>query len=203
MRPVVVFHVVVAVLLWLAVPSVTPPEPVLPEPVYLIDLGCPEVAGRPVPVPHPREPTIEYAMAYTRLAALAGPELADEELLLAEARGHLEPIVLPRVFAPRLLPRNVEFWRALLAEYDWPIEEALAIVGCESSGDPNIVSRTNDWGLFQHHWPYWSERSRLAGFPNSDPLDPRTNVAVAYWLYNDYSGRSWSHWTCGTILGLP
>ena len=69
---------------------------------------------------------------------------------------------------------GVEQWRYLVAQYNWPVQTALAIMQCESGGNPNNISpvsinydHISDFGLMQLH--------------GVDILDPAANVAYAYY----------------------
>jgi hypothetical protein len=70
-----------------------------------------------------------------------------------------------------------------------------AIVRCESNGIPNVVSRTNDWGLFQINAVH---RGRVGGDLNK-LLDPETNVRVASILWRE---QGWGIWTCAKKLNI-
>ena len=92
------------------------------------------------------------------------------------------------------------------------VDRAVAIVACESSGDPFITTpSTPDGaeviGLFQHKSIYWQDRAAWAGIPGASPFDPRSNTVVAAWLVdrslrNGDSEGGWSHFDCGRILGF-
>lgn len=90
------------------------------------------------------------------------------------------PAVEPTVIAAT----GVERWRGLVSQYDWPVDQALRIMACESGGDPGAVSYAGAVGLFQIH-PY-----------NPSNFDPETNVAAAYAKYRDgvRNGWPWMHW---------
>ena len=109
------------------------------------------------------------------------------------------PAVKPRAVlaAPpmRLVPRDVEVWRPLIESYFAPadVPRALAVIGCESSGDPNAKNPTSSAsGLFQNLGRFWPERSVKAGVAGADIFDPVASTAVAAWLV--YEGGGWSHW---------
>ncbi len=96
----------------------------------------------------------------------------------------------------------VERWRALVAHY-FPaglVDQALAVIACESLGDPAVVNPLSGTaGLFQHHPLYWPERAAAAGFPGAGPDDPEANVAAAAWLVAESvaSGlEPWFFWAC-------
>ncbi len=87
-------------------------------------------------------------------------------------------------------------WRPLVAGY-FPASEvdyALAVVWCESSGNPTAYNTSSGAsGLFQHLPKYWASRSSKAGVPGADIMDPTANVLVAAWLVRT---DGWHHWTC-------
>jgi len=72
-----------------------------------------------------------------------------------------------------------EIYRPLVAKYGWNVKVAMAVMYAESGCNPNAVSSTNDYGLFQLH-----------GIPI---YDPAKNVEYAY--HNKYMKGGWSHWT--------
>jgi len=99
-------------------------------------------------------------------------------------------------------------WRALVAEF-FPaahVEEALAIMQCESSGNPNAVNPTSGAsGLFQFLESSWLWASPLAGYGGASRFDPVANVASAAWLFqytvkNGHRNGIWAHWECRRVL---
>ncbi len=99
-------------------------------------------------------------------------------------------------------------WRALVAEF-FPaahVEEALAIMECESSGNPNAVNPTSGAsGLFQFLESTWLWASPLAGYGGASRFDPVANVASAAWLFqytvkNGHRNGIWAHWECRRVL---
>ena len=177
------------VLLFLALPSLLPLP--IEEPVVV-------PTTTPVPVLHSREEAIEYAtkMAAFREVGFITIEVNDSLALRNALYERVEPVVI-RWVAPQVEP-----WRPLVEKY-FPAEQvdnALRVMLCESTGDPSIVSHTDDWGLFQHHLRFWKERSTEAGWANANVLDPEANVAVAAWLWS--SRGSWRDWVCAKKLGI-
>ena len=75
---------------------------------------------------------------------------------------------------------SVGAWSDLVCAYGWDCNWALAVIQCESSGNPDAYNPAGYVGLFQ----VWEGHG-----PNL--RDPATNVAAAYSLY--LSGGS-SHW---------
>jgi hypothetical protein len=108
-------------------------------------------------------------------------------------------------------------WRPLVNEVfsAWDLEEeierAVAVVACESLGDPFVTTPSRNGseviGLFQHSSTYWDDRAADAGIPGGSPLAPRDNVTVAAWLVRrsidlgDANGP-WHHFDCGRLLGF-
>lgn len=83
---------------------------------------------------------------------------------------------------------------AILTAAGWPRElheAALAIIQCESRGNPNAISATGDYGLFQINAATWAE---FFGEPPSTWLDPLTNARRALVIYQRSGSRA--PWTC-------
>ena len=83
---------------------------------------------------------------------------------------------------------GVEQWRPAIAAYDWNVEIMLRIMSCESGGNPNAVSHTDDHGLLQIHWPIWGP---AFGYTRAQLHDPATNIDVAYRVYKAQGYRAW------------
>jgi peptidoglycan hydrolase CwlO-like protein len=105
------------------------------------------------------------------------------------------------------LPPAVERWRSLAAAY-FPgnrVDEALAIIGCESLGDPDAYNPySGASGLFQFLPATWASTSPKAGFSGASPFDPEANMGTAAWLakrYADIGQGYWSPWSCRRVLG--
>jgi septal ring factor EnvC (AmiA/AmiB activator) len=103
----------------------------------------------------------------------------------------------PRTFRPA-----VERWRTLVASY-FPggmVDSALAVMDCESRGDPNAYNPySGASGLFQFLPSTWAVVSPRAGFESASPFDPEANTASAWWLVSYYLnlGRpAWTAWNC-------
>lgn len=101
--------------------------------------------------------------------------------------------------APSSWVQGAEQWRPLVAAY-FPasmVDYALAVIWCESRGDPTADNPTSSAaGLFQHLGRYWSERSAAAGVPGASIYDPEASTIVAAWLVLEAPGGGWHHWTC-------
>jgi len=99
-------------------------------------------------------------------------------------------------------PAPVERWRPLVAAYFSPgrVEAALAVIQCESHGDPEAANPLSGAaGLFQHIPRYWPERAAAVGFPGASPYDGEANIAAAAWLVRvsiDAGLSPWYFWVC-------
>ncbi|MGA7271066.1 MAG: transglycosylase SLT domain-containing protein [Acidimicrobiia bacterium] len=99
-------------------------------------------------------------------------------------------------------PPSVERWRPLVSTY-FPadrVEAALAVIRCESYGDPNAYNPySGASGLFQFLPSTWATVSPRAGFTGASPFDPEANIATAAWLTAYYANRGsdpWAAWVC-------
>jgi hypothetical protein len=104
-------------------------------------------------------------------------------------------------------PPAVERWRSLASAY-FPgsrVDEALAIIDCESLGDPDAYNPySGASGLFQFLPATWASTSPKAGFSGASPFDPEANIGTAAWLANQYGNLGqgyWSPWSCRRVLG--
>lgn len=104
--------------------------------------------------------------------------------------------------------RGAESWRSIVEVYfpDDLVQEALAIIQCESRGNTDAVNPTSGAsGLFQFLESTWSWASVEAGFGGTSRFDPEANIAVAAWLVdvsiqtNHQWGR-WGHWECRRMI---
>jgi hypothetical protein len=85
----------------------------------------------------------------------------------------------------------VERWRGEVARYPWSVEEALAVMWCESRGDPLAFNRSSGAsGLFQFLMPL--HQWRFAG--TAGVFDGPANIAAAYQLWTE---RGWQPWRVG------
>ena len=146
----------------------------LPWPADFCATPCPELV--PDPLPEVPEPTTTTTVA-ARSAA---------------------PAPTPKVVAPAPAPRPVEEWRTLVSAYFAPsdVDKALAVISCESGGDPNAQNPSSGAaGLFQHIPRYWAERASAVGLPGASIFDPVANVsAAAYLVYS----VGWSPWNASS-----
>ncbi|HSQ37006.1 MAG TPA: peptidoglycan-binding protein [Acidimicrobiia bacterium] len=116
---------------------------------------------------------------------------------------------------------SVEEWRSVITAafseqgLEAEIEHAMAIVACESLGDPFITSPSNPdgahvVGLFQHKDSYWERRAAAAGLAGASALDPVANARVAAWMVAssiqahaddpEVQRPGWAHWVCDELL---
>lgn len=104
---------------------------------------------------------------------------------------------------------------AVAAALEAEIDHAVAVVACESLGDPFITTPSSPEGafvvgLFQHKDIYWARRAAQAGLEGTSSLDPSANVRVAAWLVarsiEQYAADpsverpAWVHWVCDELL---
>ncbi|CAN5846155.1 hypothetical protein BH23ACT5_BH23ACT5_09380 [soil metagenome] len=99
-------------------------------------------------------------------------------------------------------PPAVERWRPLVSSY-FPAErtdEALAVLRCESGGDPEAYNPySGASGLFQFLPSTWATTSPRAGFGGSAVFEAEANIGTAAWLSAYYESRGsgpWAPWTC-------
>ena len=90
---------------------------------------------------------------------------------------------------------NVEQWRWLAEQYDWPVNQALAIMQAESGGNPNATHLNHNGSVDKGLWQINSVHG------NQNWYDPKINADEAYLLYVS-AGRSWRPWTTARGLGL-
>lgn len=100
----------------------------------------------------------------------------------------------------------VEQWRGLVSAY-FPsnrVEEALAVLGCESNGDPNAHNPySGAAGLFQFLPSTWASTSPQAGFAGASVYDAEANIGSAAWLGSYYESQGqyfWAPWSCRWVL---
>lgn len=103
-------------------------------------------------------------------------------------------------------PPQVEQWRGLVQAH-FPsnrVEEALAIIDCESNGDPDAVNPySGAAGLFQFLPSTWETTASKAGFQGASVFDPEANIGAAAWLANRYQELGmnyWTPWNCKRVL---
>ena len=104
-------------------------------------------------------------------------------------------------------PPNVERWRGLVSQY-FPssrVNEALAIMRCESNGDPDAYNPySHASGLFQFLPSTWGTAAPGAGFSGASPFDAEANSGTAAWLGKRYESLGhdfWRPWSCRRVLG--
>jgi len=78
-------------------------------------------------------------------------------------------------------------YRELVCAYSWDCEWALAVIQCESGGDPNAYNPAGYIGLFQISQPLYGAGLNL--------YDPAVNTAVAWSLYQSGGAGHWP--ACG------
>lgn len=162
------------------------------EPVYTVMLTMDEVKASPEYATMMRN---RYAHALVELRAAERVEVARAGIRVeADPASAGEPSAQP---GPASIQwrSEVERWRSLVARYFQAseVEHALAIIRCESVGDPDATNPSSGTaGLFQHRPRFWQERSAAAGWAGWSVYNPEANVAVAAFLV---SSDGWSHWS--------
>lgn len=144
----------------------------------------------------------ELAALFIEADAVAAATLANLEVTEASYQQALTELEEAERRAAALA--GVEHWRPLV-EFYFPahlVEEALRVMKCESSGNPDAVNASSGAsGLFQFLDTTWAWASPQAGMAGRSRFDPVANVASAAWLV-DYTIRTahprgtWAHWTC-------
>jgi hypothetical protein len=101
---------------------------------------------------------------------------------------------------------STEAWRPVVAAH-FPadrVDEALAIIQCESGGDPGIVNPySGAAGLFQFLPGTWAAASVSAGVGDRSVFDGEANIIAAAWLSGYYASRGyspWQPWACRWYL---
>ena len=101
---------------------------------------------------------------------------------------------VPAVTAPS--PRCAQWWATARAA-GWK-EEHLPkldrIMFSESRCTPDIISRTNDFGLTQINWAAHGDRLSDAGITRDMLLDPYINLVQAKWIA-DYAASNFGCWS--------
>jgi membrane-bound lytic murein transglycosylase B len=107
---------------------------------------------------------------------------------------------------PTSFPPQIEQWRPLVGQF-FPaarVNEALAILRCESNGDPDAYNPySGASGLFQFLPSTWASTAPKAGYPGASVFDPEANTASAAWLANRYQQLGqyyWAAWSCRRVL---
>ena len=72
------------------------------------------------------------------------------------------------------------------------LTESVPVMLCESRGDPNAVSPTDDYGLMQLNRRWQEDRANRLGFDWSQMLEPLPNILVAEAIWREQSWRAWS-----------
>lgn len=99
-----------------------------------------------------------------------------------ERKWFLRHCVTPTWPAPAVSVQSQD-WRALVCSYDWDCTWAMAVIACESGGNPNAYNPAGPYvGLFQ------------ILDPSSSLFDPATNIAEAHWKYQSQGPGAW--WGC-------
>jgi hypothetical protein len=106
------------------------------------------------------------------------PEPVDTIIYYSTAEA--PPVVAAPAPAPRAPVSSGGSWSDLVCSYGWDCNWALAVIQCESGGNPNAYNPAGYVGLFQ----VWEGHS-------SNLQDPATNIAAAWSLYLSGGGSHW------------
>lgn len=149
-------------------------------------------------------------LALEELYALAEVELAAAEAAVRRADAAYASAVDALQQEERRLAslRGAESWRWLVEIYfpEGLVDEALAIIQCESRGNPDAENpRSTATGLFQFLSATWSWASVEAGWAGASRYDPEANTAVAAWLVQasietGHRHGRWGHWECRRVI---
>lgn len=97
----------------------------------------------------------------------------------------------PRKVTPTY-PTNCATYEPLVAQYNWNVRVAMAIMRAESGCNPYAISNAalnydgiSDFGLFQIH--------------GQDVLEPAQNIAIAYQKYQRQGWYAWSTYNSGAV----
>ncbi len=93
---------------------------------------------------------------------------------------------------------GVERWRPLVQKYFGDkTDTALRVMACESGGNPNATSHTDDHGLMQINAPVWCGHFKVS---RQDLKNPETNIRLASIIYK--RSGSFRPWVCASKLGI-
>lgn len=88
---------------------------------------------------------------------------------------------------------------SLFEQYNWNVNDAIAICNAESSGNPNAShynsNGTTDFGLMEIN----SVHSALVNGNLQSLYNPAINIATAYTIY---SQDGWQAWSTAWVIGL-
>jgi soluble lytic murein transglycosylase-like protein len=99
------------------------------------------------------------------------------------------PITLDVVSSHRT--SGVERWRDLVASVfpAWAVNDVLAVMACESNGDPWATGAAGERGLMQMRPRYHQWRADLYG---GNLYDAETNIRAAHHLWREQGFRPWT-----------
>ena len=87
-------------------------------------------------------------------------------------------------------------WWGYAAIYFDPDELEIVdrIMWQESRCQPDVISRTNDYGLMQINWAVWGDTINSQGFSRDDLLDPSVNMMWAFLIAHEAERIGWCTW---------
>lgn len=93
--------------------------------------------------------------------------------------------------------KGCEAYKHLIAQYDWDLQVATAVMRAESGCNPTATNKANrngsvDRGLFQVNSVHKAKVGNL-----DDLYDPATNIRIAYRVYLGSGWKAWSVYNSG------
>ena len=83
--------------------------------------------------------------------------------------------------------------RAMAPSYRVNANDAVAVMMCESGGNPNASNGGRFLGLYQHGVSWWADRAVTFGIPGASVFDGRSNAHVTLSMVRD---GGWGPWEC-------
>jgi hypothetical protein len=149
-----------------------------------------------LPQPKPTVALITNVSKQTSLSKITPPKAITAAKVTqtptAPVKPPSAPVVAPTVPAPVVYASGCSNYEPTFAQYGWNVSVAMAICEAESSGNPNAVSQTNDYGLMQIH-------DGLALYGDKI-YDPYFNISIAYIKYQTQGWEAWSTYLNGAYL---
>ena len=127
------------------------------------------------------------------LWAIAAAMRLPAEDALERGEGVLQPPAGPTVLVSRadmqpVPPAGVEQWRALVSQYNWPVEQVLEVIRCESGGR-NVASPDG-----QNIGPLQVNVIHSGKLREGESLwEPEVSIRIAYEIWAD---QGWGPWSC-------
>lgn len=124
--------------------------------------------------------------AHTVTTTNAVPPQPEKPVAIQASQPVTQPVVTPTY------PNSCSTYEPIVAQYNWNVQLAMAIMQAESGCNPYAVSNASinydgvpDYGLFQIH--------------GQDILSPSENIATAYRKYESQGWHAWSTYNTGAV----